>query len=352
MYKNMFNYVLAVITTCAALLPLLPTEAAEARAPLTVAAQRQTFRPRFHAYGQVMPIQVLTVKAGLKGIIEDLDVVPGQRLKPGDAIARVGGAEQRAALDRARADRAAAEQAFKAALDAEEATAKVYRYADRKQLDAAKAQLAMARAQLANAKTDLIRLSALSTITSPITGRIVSLKSANGDRVTAGSPVLVMQPQHELWLEAVFYDAPAGVLSPGQSATFRPVQGGAPLAVHLTHVAPSLRPDGGEPVYFEAEANAKRSPNWQGGRRGDVTIEGEAQSASSIPTEALILDNGRWWVLQETPDGLMPTAVEPGPSRGDQTIILRGLKAGAKVAVRDAYLLFHRDFGRHYMPPD
>lgn len=332
--------------------PIFPTEAAAAGSPLTVAAKKQTFRPRFHAYGEVVPIQVLTVKAGLKGIIKDLAVVPGQRLKPGDAIAHLGGPDQRAALDRARANQAAAEQVFKAALDAEQATVKVYRYSDRQQLDAAKAQLATARAQLANAKTDLARLTTLSTITSPVTGRIVSLQSANGDLVTAGSPVLVMQPQHDLWLEAIFYDAPGSVLSPGQPATFQPAEGDTPLAVQLAYVAPTLRPDGGKPVYFEAEANTKRFPDWRGGQKGNVTIEGKARLVSAIPTEALILDNGRWWVLEKTSGSLVPTAVKPGPSRGNHTIILQGLKAGAQVVVRDAYMLFHRDFGQHYMPPD
>jgi RND family efflux transporter MFP subunit len=349
----MLKFVIAVMVFGSVLSAPLPADAAEAGAPVTVAAHGQTYRPRFHAYGQVVPIQVLTVQAGLEGVIEDLAVVPGQQLKAGDVIARIGGAEQRAAMDKAKADRAAAEHAFKAALDAEKAAVEVYpKFSDRKQLDAAKAQLAAARAQLADAKTDLARLRALSTITSPITGRIVSLQSANGDRVAAGNPVLKMQPQHDLWLEAVFYDAPVGVLSSRQAATFQPAEDGAPLPVRLAHAAPSLRPDGGVPVYFEGTENAKNSPKWQGGQRGEVFIEGEARSVVAIPTEALILDNGRWWVLQKTSNGLVPTEVEPGPSQGNQTIVLRGLKAGAQVVVRDAYLLFHRDFGQHYMPPD
>ncbi|MCG6941663.1 MAG: hypothetical protein LJE69_10485 [Thiohalocapsa sp.] len=67
---------------------------------------------------------------------------------------------------------------------------------------------------------------------------------------------------------------------------------------------------------------------------------------------ALILDQGRWWVLTETPGGLVRRAVEPGPARGDHTLILKGLAAGDAVVSRDAYLRFHRDFGQHYTPPD
>jgi multidrug resistance efflux pump len=213
--------------------------------PVTVTAQAQTFRPRFQAYGQVAPIQVLTVQAGIAGLIEDLDVVPGQQLKPGDIIARIGGTEQASAIDKARAVQTAAEQAFQAALDAEKAAVKVYpKFSDRAHLDAAKAQLAEARAKLSNAKTEVARLLSLSTVTSPVSGRIVSLKSANGDRVSAGSPVLVMQPQNDLWVEAVFYDISPSVLASGQSAVFKPAGSGAALNVRLAQVAPTLRADG------------------------------------------------------------------------------------------------------------
>jgi multidrug efflux pump subunit AcrA (membrane-fusion protein) len=67
---------------------------------------------------------------------------------------------------------------------------------------------------------------------------------------------------------------------------------------------------------------------------------------------ALILDRSRWWVLVESAGGLRRQRVEPGPSRGEQTLILKGLAAGETVVVRDAYRLFHRDFGQQYTPPD
>jgi RND family efflux transporter MFP subunit len=316
----------------------------------TVSAQAQTYRPQFNAYAQVVPIQVLTVRAAIDGVIEGLVALPGQRLEAGDVIARIGGPEQVDAMQQASAKVAAAEQGFQAALDAEKSTARVYpSFADRRRLDRAKADLAAAEQQLADAKAELARLRSLSTIASPVAGTVVSLRAANGARVSQGSPVLVIQPQDDLWLEAIYYDVPPSVLSPGQSATFRPANGTVPLAVRLAQVAPSLRPDGGLPVFFRAAAAA---PDWRTGESGEVVIEGQPRRAVSVPTEALILDRGRWWVLEKTPGGLQHRAVDVGPSVGDKTFLLHGLRAGAEVVVRDAYLLFHRDFGRHYMPPD
>jgi RND family efflux transporter MFP subunit len=316
----------------------------------TVSAQVQSYRPQFIAYAQVVPIQVLTVRAGIDGVVEGLSPVPGQQLKAGDVIARIGGPEQADAMQQASAKLAAAERSFQAALDAEKSTAQVYPgFADRRRLDRAKEELAAARERLADAKAELTRLQSLSAITSPVAGTVASLRAANGERVSPGSPVLVMQPEHDLWLEAIYYEVPSAVLSPGRRAAFRPANGAAPLPVRLAQVAPSVRPDGGLPVFFEADAAA---PGWRAGQSGEVVIEGQLQEAVSVPTEALILDHGRWWVLEKTPSGLQHRAVEIGPSVGERTILLDGLRAGARVVVRDAYPLFHRDFGQHYMPPD
>jgi hypothetical protein len=111
----------------------------------------------------------------------------------------------------------------------------------------------------------------------------------------------------------------------------------------------SLRSDGGLTAFFKATTSA---PRWSGGEAGEVIVAGDPQTAVAVPTAALILDQGRWWVLVQTADGLRRQAVEPGPSRGEQTLILHGLTAGDAVVVCDAYLLFHRDFRQRYTPPD
>jgi hypothetical protein len=119
--------------------------------------------------------------------------------------------------------------------------------------------------------------------------------------------------------------------------------------VRFAQQLPSLRPDGGLTAFFEATSS---DPPWRGGEAGEVVVAGKPRAAVAIPTAALVLDRGRWWVLVQAADGLRRQAVEPGPGRGEQTLILKGLAAGDAVVVRDAYLLFHRDFGQHYTPPD
>jgi hypothetical protein len=71
-----------------------------------------------------------------------------------------------------------------------------------------------------------------------------------------------------------------------------------------------------------------------------------------VPTRALILDQGTWWLLVHTPQGIRRQAVVPGPSRGESTLIEKGLHPGAEIVVDNAYLLFHRDFSKSFQAPD
>ena len=68
----------------------------------------------------------------------------------------------------------------------------------------------------------------------------------------------------------------------------------------------------------------------------------------AIPTRALILDRGKWWVMVHTPHGNHPRQVTPGPARGWNTFITHGLPAGSQVIVNNAYLLFHASIAEHY----
>jgi len=314
-------------------------------------AQAVSYRPELRGYARVDPVSLVTVSAGLDGVVEDLAARPGQQLSTGDVIAHLGGPDQVKARADAQAQLSAAQQTLAEAGDAEKAVHDTYslKLADRTQLDRAKADLAGAQARVAEAKAELADLEALSSIESPVSGRVVSLSAASGDRVARGSPVLIIQPDHDLWLRAIFYDMPTALLTPGRAARFLPANGASELPVRFAQRLPSLRPDGGLTAFFEATTSA---PRWSSGEAGEVIVSGDPQTAVAVPTATLILDQGRWWVLVQTADGLHRQAVQAGPSRGEQTLILHGLTAGDAIVVRDAYLLFHRDFGQRYTPSD
>lgn len=152
-----------------------------------------------------------------------------------------------------------------------------------------------------------------------------------------------------LWLKASFYGRDIDVLRAGLTGSFSPEGGGAPVAVRVCSVFDLLEPDGGRAAALVAVSPA---PAWLSGQLGTVTLAGPLKTLVAVPTRALVLDRGRWWVLVRTAAGNVPRAVVPGPSRGWQTFIEKGLSAGEEVVAADAYLEFHRDIAGSYQPPD
>ncbi|NNN04557.1 MAG: hypothetical protein HKL90_01515 [Elusimicrobia bacterium] len=152
-----------------------------------------------------------------------------------------------------------------------------------------------------------------------------------------------------LWLKAAFYGADVNAIRAGMSGTFVPASSGRTVPVKVCAKFGLLRADGGESVALLA---ASPRPDWANGMFGTVTLIGPVETLVSVPTRALILDGGRWWVLARTPAGDVPQEVELGPTRGWQTFIERGLKPGTRIVVADAYLRFHRNVAQSYQAPN
>ncbi|MDE2314384.1 MAG: hypothetical protein KGL04_09455 [Elusimicrobia bacterium] len=187
----------------------------------------------------------------------------------------------------------------------------------------------------------------LSTISVLIPGYAqVEPQLAWGQRPPAGCPA------SGLWLKAAYYGADAQAIHVGMRGRFKPAGTDGPrgVPVKVCAVFSLLRSDGGESV---ALAASTPRPGWMNGMFGTVDLKGPVESLIAIPTRALIVDQGAWWVLVRDSQGQdVPRQVVPGPSRGWRTFIKRGLKAGEKVVVVNAYLKFHRNVSKNYQPPD
>ena len=103
-----------------------------------------------------------------------------------------------------------------------------------------------------------------------------------------------LPPRHALWLRAVFYGKDIVALHPGMAGVFRSATGGKPTPVTVRKVIKPLRLDGGRGVVC-APTNAE--PEWFNGAVGTLQLDGPRRNWAAVPTEALILDGGRWWVL-------------------------------------------------------
>jgi RND family efflux transporter MFP subunit len=316
-----------------------------------VIVQAQTVTNQFEAYAQVEPVAVLAVRAAETGMVTGLEIVPGATVHVGQKLAELGGPEIQAllvqddaAVSSARTNLLAAQKSL--AIEQQQLTS---RLATRQMVLQCEGAAAQAQAAFDTAQAQLRALRQTIALTAPVDGTVLAVNAANGERVSAGDSILTLQPADKLWLKSACYGTDAAVIQIGMTGQFSRAGGGQPIPVKVCAVFGALNPDGGESIGLLA---ATASPGWLNGESGTVTLNGPVHSLVAVPTRSLILDQGQWWVLVHTDRGNHPQAVTPGPARGWQTFIERGLEPGVQVVVENAYLEFHRGISGNYQPPD
>lgn len=313
--------------------------------------QQEMVTNRFTAYAQVEPVATLPIRVAQTGIVTGLKILPGATVETGQKLAELTGPEIESAL----AQIEAAERGAQTNLWVAQKTLAIAReqfttrLVTRQMVLQAEAAVAQAQAACDTAQAQRRALQTTLTITAPVAGNVLAVTAADGQRVSAGETILTLQPRDQQWLKAVFYGADAAAIHVGMTGEFSSAGGNKPIPVKVVAVFGALNPDGGEAVGLAA---AGPSPGWLNGEFGSVTLQGAVRSLIAVPTQALILDQGCWWVLVRTPQGDRPQPVTPGPSRGWQTFIESGLKPGDQVVVENAYLEFHRGISQNYQPPD
>src|SRR5262249_26461122 len=128
------------------------------------------------------------------------------------------------------------------------------------------------------------------------------------------------------------------------------------LNVQVLRIIPPERPDGSilAACVVDSPAGTTRpaTPNLHLGESGTLVLSGKPRQVIEIPTAALIMSAGKWWVMVSGHDGEKPRPVEIGDQDQANTVIQKGVSAGESVVVTDAYLRFNLDFARHYQQPD
>ncbi|WP_234731806.1 efflux RND transporter periplasmic adaptor subunit [Acidocella facilis] len=288
--------------------------------------------PVLSGFAAVQPGTDVTITALEQGVLTTLTVAPGESVRPGQTIAHLGGPEIAAALEEAQG----ASNAASAILAAE-----LSKFADHLSTQAAVAQ-ASANAQAAKAKLTALQTTTL--LQSPVAGQIQSLAAGPGAALLPGQAVAVVQPDSGAWVRAVLYGPQATTLVPGTAARFIPADGQPAESVTLRGVL-NKQADGGLVLAFSGLA-------LQQNEAGTLSLALPPRQVLLVPSEALVLDDGRWWVMLHGAKGDRAVQVVPGEAEGAQTPILSGLAAGDQVVVQDAALLYHRDIAALYQPPD
>ena len=334
---------------------VLPPWASAAPPPFTpadtVAVITTRYTPVVHAYAQVEPIRTLTLRAPVNGVITRLTVLPGSEVSTGTALAQIRGPQVqsalRGALEAVRSARAATALAQKRlTMDREMPRG----FVTRLQMSEAQTAVTQAQASLHQAQAQQRSIQKSVHIPALAAAVVVNVLVANGERVSAGDPLLILQPARGLWLRTTLYGEQAEGLRTGLRGVFRPLNGGAAIPVRVQTIIPPLTADGGVQIGC---VSLSPKAGWRNGEAGTVDIDvGLPRSLPSVPESALVMDQGKWWVLLAHGSHLRRQLVTPGPSTNGWTTVLTGLRDGERVIARNAYLLFHISISQHYTPPD
>jgi RND family efflux transporter MFP subunit len=327
--------------------------AANSHSGEVITVHEQTLTNSLRAFGQIEPIALLELHALEPGTLRGLHVVPGSAVTAGEVLGRVGGPRMRSLLTA----RQAALHSARVREDTASRTLSIARRQLSAQLgtqqavDAAQDELAAAQAAVQTARAQLQETQDAQTLRAPATGTVVALRAADGGQTTPGDTILTLLPAGRLWISAAYYGADAALLHTGMRGRFQPAGGGDAIPVKVESIAPGMGADGGRRVGLVPVAAAAIS-SWVSGQWGTVTLEGSSREMVAVPTTALILDRGTWWVLVHTKQGNHPQKVIPGPTQGWETWIASGLQPGQQVITQNAFLEFHRGIARSYQPPD
>ncbi len=310
----------------------------------------RTLASQLTAYAEVVAIRTITVRAMVDGTVTGFRVVPGMAVRKDEVLADLTGPEYATAVRRAHFDVVRAQTAFNLAQKTALSVKQTYPdLSTRQQLEEARAAVADARTDLQDAHTRLRYLHLGHLVRTPVDASVLATFVANGERVAANDPLVRLQPRGALWLRAVFYGKDIGILHTGMQGVFRPAAGGRLIPMTVRTIIDPLRPDGGRGV---ACVPTNGEPAWYSGEMGTLQLNGPRRDWAVVPTTALILYQGQWWVLVHDAKGDHRQAVVPGPTLGNITLLAKGVKPGQQVVVTDAYLRFHREFSHLYQPLD
>ena len=172
-------------------------------------------------------------------------------------------------------------------------------------------------------------------------GTVSELSITEGQYVAEGSPLLKLESYKSLWVEADIYASELGTIKAGQQLRVQvPGWEDQPQAVVVSFINPSLQA-GSQLLQIRAEM-----PNpggiWQPGLQAKVFVESNGSGkALLLPSDALVR-NGKGvhvW-LESKPGHFEPRLVQTGAESSEGVEIRSGLKAGDRVVVSGAYLLY------------
>jgi RND family efflux transporter MFP subunit len=176
------------------------------------------------------------------------------------------------------------------------------------------------------------------TLTSPASGYVTAKAVFEGQEVQPGMTLFTVTDLSRIWVEADFYQMESAALTIGQKAGITlPNDPGVRLSGRVALVYPVLDPQS-RTLKARIEL-ANPGLVLKPGMYVDVTPELTVRTGVVVPDSA-VLDTGvRQVVFVEKNGAFEPREVRVGSRGGGKALILQGIAAGERVAVRANFLL-------------
>lgn len=323
---------------------------APAEEAVTMPAVQKRIVVSVSAPARVQAASSTVLSAPTAGIVAGVRVLPGEAVSAGQAIAQLGGPTVAAERARLASDLKSAQIRASAAEEAAAIEQRKFaqQLSTRDALIRAHAERDTAREQLVAAQAALRSYAGMATIAAPGRGVVTAVNVADGQYVSAGQALLTMAPTRALHVVADFYGGDAAAVSAGMQGRFLAEGADAPVDVVVLRTSWNVAAPGQLEVWFNAAAGHVLSA----GEVGTISLTVSGDKRLAIPSSALVLDAGQWWVLVCDKGGSSRRQVVPGLADGGWTAIMQGLSPGERVVTQDAYLLFHEDFATRYQQTD
>lgn len=313
--------------------------------------------PKLSATAMVTSVPELSINSRAEGELADVHLLPGTPVKAGDLLARLSGPARAVAIQKARGDVDRATANLKLARDLVEGMGKTPEgLVTTAQRQTAQSGATTAAIDLDSAKSALDLLISRGEIRAPADGVITAALASAGQHVAVEAPIAKLQPKTTLWLEASFWGEDARELSAGMRGIFTPGDGSSPVGIELSRIIAAQRLDGSVladfSVYSSKASTRPANPTLRLGESGTLILSGKSRRVVEVPTTALVMSAGKWWVAVASGNDEKPRQIDISEEDGPYTVVRSGLSAGESVVVADAYLHFNRDFTKQYQHSD
>lgn len=289
--------------------------------------------------GDLRPIETVSVRTRVDGILEKVVVREGQSVKKGQLLAKFESVEQESALSSAQADRVASKSDYETqqwTYEQNVALLKAGAIAERdmrvsqQAADAAKARLAAADARLRAAQN----LARDMRVVAPVTGIISTKKVQNGEQTLRGSELFTIVRNEVLELTASLPAKRANEVKAGQLVRF--AADNRQFTGKVARVSPTIDPTSRNITVYIQISNADQSLKGNTFASGQI-VSRTVNNAIVVPQAAVRINpvDGKQMVYTIEGGVLNPATVKTGIADDARGVveITEGLKEKDQIVV-------------------